>query len=89
MNSKKLQKEIIPIKGNIVVSVIYIVDEINDELIEKVEPIEDAFNLNGREIFSSIVDKHYFPSQLSYPFKFSLNGLETKLFFTTQNWPTL
>ena len=74
MESKNPQKQAIPLKGNIIVSVIYIVDEIDSDLIELMEPIDNAFNLEGRDIYTHIVDKHYFASPFSYPFEFSQNG---------------
>ena len=73
MDTNKLHNKI-PIYGDVVVSVVYIVDEIDDKFTELIDPIEDAYNIEGQDMETHLIDGHYFPAPLSYPFKFSPKG---------------
>ena len=65
------------LKGPTFISVVYPVLRIDDELLELLVPIGEAYNLWGKTIISFRRGKSYFPGPLSYPYKFSKKGLAT------------
>jgi len=66
------------LKGPLFISTVYHVVEVDDSLVELIEPIADAYSFWGRTIISSraATQKTFFPAPLSYPYRFSDKGLQ-------------
>ena len=65
------------LRGPTFISVVYPVIQIDDELLELIGPISEAYNFWGKTILSFVPGKSYFPGPLSYPYKFSKKGFAT------------
>jgi hypothetical protein len=67
----------IPIKGSVFISTVYPCVELDSNLIDMIDYIDRAYGLDGKEVLESIGSNEYYPAPLSYPYKFSENGITT------------
>src|SRR2546430_687165 len=63
------------VQGPVFISVIFPVLELNQERLEMVDTIPDAYSFWGRMIISMSTQKAYFPAPLSYPYRYTKRGL--------------
>ena len=63
------------LRGPVFISVVFPVVELNQERLELIDSIPEAYSFWGRMIISMTMDKAYFPAPLSYPYRFTKRGL--------------
>src|SRR5262245_4770094 len=66
------------IRGPIFISTVYPVIEVDQDLVEWVEPIPDAYSFWGKTVISSVAAEQttFFPAPPSYPYRFSDTGIQ-------------